>query len=518
MKYPGIYRAKCSAINGTEITAYIPQVFADLPIVITASTTGGFPSPGEFGFVAFEGGEANFPVWMGVVSGEVGPAGAAASVEVNSVTTGTPGGTASVTNSGDALAAKLDFVIPQGPVGPQGVMGPQGVAGAAGSAATVAVGTVTTLASGSPATVSNGGTTSAATLNFGIPQGAAGAAGAAATVAVGTTTTLAAGSSATVSNSGSSSAATLNFGIPTGATGATGDKGGVRYNYSTSTTSTAAGTFRFNGSSSVFISVTDVAGVNRTSWISTWDDSTSTSVKGQMIVVGNSSTSTTVMVFNVTAVSTATATDHTLTVSLVSGTAPLDGTACVILFSRTGDNGVIAATSSARPASPTDGMVIYETDTDRLMAYNSSTTSWVCPYPLGRLAVTSLENFNYPPGGLVTPQTQNLIGIVSASLLANRKIRVVASGNLYSSAANTSVQMSIVDGNASSSTVLNRSFVTTSDTNANQNESFFVSHVLTNTSAGSRTFGLCLNASAGSQVTTSSTAPTTIAIYDDGPA
>jgi hypothetical protein len=46
--------------------------------------------------------------------------------------------------------------------------------------------------------------------------------GAAATITVGTTTTLAPGSSATVANAGTSSAAVFNFGIPTGATGATG--------------------------------------------------------------------------------------------------------------------------------------------------------------------------------------------------------------------------------------------------------------------------------------------------------
>jgi hypothetical protein len=55
--------------------------------------------------------------------------------------------------------------------------GEMGPAGAPGSAATVAVGTVTTLAAGSAATVTNSGTAEAAVLNFGIPQGAAGAPG-----------------------------------------------------------------------------------------------------------------------------------------------------------------------------------------------------------------------------------------------------------------------------------------------------------------------------------------------------
>jgi hypothetical protein len=49
-----------------------------------------------------------------------------------------------------------------------------GATGATGAAATVTVGSVTTLAAGAQATVSNSGTAQAAVLNFGIPQGAAG--------------------------------------------------------------------------------------------------------------------------------------------------------------------------------------------------------------------------------------------------------------------------------------------------------------------------------------------------------
>jgi hypothetical protein len=55
--------------------------------------------------------------------------------------------------------------------------GGAGPTGAAGTAATVSVGTVTTLAAGSAATVTNSGTAQNAVLNFGIPQGAQGAAG-----------------------------------------------------------------------------------------------------------------------------------------------------------------------------------------------------------------------------------------------------------------------------------------------------------------------------------------------------
>ncbi len=58
-----------------------------------------------------------------------------------------------------------------------GGAGPQGAQGATGSSATVAVGTVTTLAAGAQATITNSGTSTAAVLNFGIPQGATGSGG-----------------------------------------------------------------------------------------------------------------------------------------------------------------------------------------------------------------------------------------------------------------------------------------------------------------------------------------------------
>lgn len=96
------------------------------------------------------------------------------------------------------------------------------VRGAQGEAATVQVGTTTTLPAGSQATVNNSGTSEAAVLNFGIPTGQPGADGQAATIAVGEVTTGAAGSQASVTNSGTENAAVFDFTIPQGADGASG--------------------------------------------------------------------------------------------------------------------------------------------------------------------------------------------------------------------------------------------------------------------------------------------------------
>jgi hypothetical protein len=109
-----------------------------------------------------------------------GPAGAAVTVAVGTVTTGAAGSSAQVTNSGSSSAATLNFTIPRGDTGPQGAKGDKGdpgsagPAGAPGTAATVTVGKVTTGAAGGSAQVTNTGTSAAAVLNFTIPQGPVG--------------------------------------------------------------------------------------------------------------------------------------------------------------------------------------------------------------------------------------------------------------------------------------------------------------------------------------------------------
>jgi len=131
-------------------------------------------------------------------TGPQGPQGNAATVSVGSTTTLPVGYDATVTNTGSIYNAVLDFGIPQGPQGPQGAKGDKGDTGAKGDTG---------------------------------PRGPQGEKGTNATVYVGTTSTLAPGSQATVYNSGSDSNAVLNFGIPQGAKGDTGNQGPAGQNF-----------------------------------------------------------------------------------------------------------------------------------------------------------------------------------------------------------------------------------------------------------------------------------------------
>jgi len=139
--------------------------------------------------------------------GPPGPPGQAATIAVGTTTTVAYPTPSAVVNSGTSSAAVFDFTLSRGP------------------AATVSVGTTSTLAPGSACTVSNSGTTSAAVLNFGIAQGLPGVPGAGADVMVGSTTTLPPGTPCSVSNSGTAQNVILNFGIAQGLAGPAGTDG-----------------------------------------------------------------------------------------------------------------------------------------------------------------------------------------------------------------------------------------------------------------------------------------------------
>jgi hypothetical protein len=150
------------------------------------------------------------------------PAGPSGSVTIGSVTSGTAGGTPTITNTGTPGSAVLDFVLIPGNTGPTGATGPTGPQG---DAATVEVGTVTTGTAGSNASVTNSGTSGSAVLDFVIPRGDTGATGAtgpqgqAATITVGTVTSVAFGGTASVTNTGTSGSAVLDFVLVTGPQG-----------------------------------------------------------------------------------------------------------------------------------------------------------------------------------------------------------------------------------------------------------------------------------------------------------
>jgi hypothetical protein len=66
MSLPGVYRAKVvSPFNAGQCVVQIPQVFGKAQVTVTSFSGATLPLNLEWGWVAFEGGVAEFPVWMG---------------------------------------------------------------------------------------------------------------------------------------------------------------------------------------------------------------------------------------------------------------------------------------------------------------------------------------------------------------------------------------------------------------------------------------------------------------------
>lgn len=153
--------------------------------------------------------------------GRDGVDGQNATVSVGTTTTGAPGTSASVVNTGTTQNAVFNFTIPSGATGEQGPAGIDGIDGVDGFSP---IASVEQTEYGAEITITDSnGTTTAQVVNG--SQGEPGTPGTAATVSVGSTTTGAAGTSASVVNSGTSSAAILDFVIPRGADGLPGQDG-----------------------------------------------------------------------------------------------------------------------------------------------------------------------------------------------------------------------------------------------------------------------------------------------------
>lgn len=62
--FPGLYRAKSVKIDGTKLTAQIPQVYGEATVIVS-DFIGAMPSAVGMGWVSFHAGDAAFPVWHG---------------------------------------------------------------------------------------------------------------------------------------------------------------------------------------------------------------------------------------------------------------------------------------------------------------------------------------------------------------------------------------------------------------------------------------------------------------------
>lgn len=233
-------------------------------------------------------------------------------------------------------------------------------------------------------------------------QGDEGDPGAAATIAVGTVTTLLPGASATVVNTGTSSAAEFDFGIPRGATGERGAVVAMKYTFSSTTTDSdpGPGTLRLNSATiasatQAFFDNTEAGGVDVTSWLDSFDDSTNTT-KGFLEYVAE--TDPTIRgLFRVTGSVTDGTGYRKVTISNVYalGT-PANGAALGIQFLRAGDKGTDGggAGDVIGPSSATDShFVLFDGTTGKLVkGGGAKAASNIAFTPAGSVAASTVQD------------------------------------------------------------------------------------------------------------------------------
>ena len=143
---------------------------------------------------------------------------------------------------------------------------------------------------------------------------------------------------------------------PTGSTGARGSDAGLDMTFESTTTDTDQGVGKvwFNHgtlSSATVLYMDDVdansASIN--SWVDSWDDSTSTALRGTVKVVQQADPAI-FAVYNVTGAVTSASTYSKIPVSYVTGAGSFSDTdASSVSFSRTGDKGATGATGGSTP-------------------------------------------------------------------------------------------------------------------------------------------------------------------------
>jgi hypothetical protein len=139
-----------------------------------------------------------------------------------------------------------------------------------------------------------------------------------------------------------------------GAQGTIGDNGGAPYIFSTATADAdpGNGTLRYNSSSfgsitQIFIDNQDNLSNNLTAWYETWDDSTTTTNRGYLVLTSAASSGTIVNIFRVTGGVTSATGYYRIPVTHVAGNSlPANNTVLSVSFCRSGDQGTQGAIGS----------------------------------------------------------------------------------------------------------------------------------------------------------------------------
>lgn len=171
---------------------------------------------------------------------------------------------------------------------------------------------------------------------------------------------------------------------------------------------------------------------------------------------------------------------------------------------------VVVCTSTTRPSSPPEGMVIYQTDDDKLMSYTTATTGWVPPWnlPWGRVAGATS---GAATSGIGTSAVDVSGLSVTFTAVANRYYRTTIQVPIYQQATATGYVTLRVNNNSADLLQVQE------QVESGASSTLILSHVET-IAAGSVTRKARINVDAGGgTVAYSSAYPATILVEDLGP-
>jgi hypothetical protein len=193
---------------------------------------------------------------------------------------------------------------------------------------------------------------------------------------------------------------------------------------------------------------------------------------------------------------------------------------------------VVVCTSTTRPSSPPEGMVIYETDTDKLLTYVSASTGWVPPWnqPWGIIAATAGGTSGYAYATVTTnsasfgtSMADITFGGSALSLtftaVSNRRLKITTRVKLTSSLTGSGsvTQVVVADGSNNTIGVVQQQSISASSSD----DPVFIGSVITSPSSGSVTYklrGYRVNGTGTITALASAADPMWMLIEDIGPA
>jgi len=165
-----------------------------------------------------------------------------------------------------------------------------------------------------------------------------------------------------------------------GSSGTSGEKGGVEYNFdnNTSDADPGNGEIKYNNASIasvtfIYIDNLDQRGADQTAWYATWDDSTNSADRGQLIVTSRD-TGTVVNSFKITGAVTAATGYYKIPVAYITGTIPSNGNKLSVQFSRSGNAGTSGTSGTNGSSGTSGGLNISNNVTGSLLLASGSTS------------------------------------------------------------------------------------------------------------------------------------------------